>query len=326
MAHERHAITTLGEVAHALSIGNKVEGTVLKSVSEGVLQVLLQDMATLGRIKIAQGVDPEDATAMADHTTLMARVAAIETILQADDATLDEIQEIINFVKNNAADITTLSTNLNAAIAAVQADVDQNEVDSDAAELALQNRATALEAFQASFDAAFSLVNDNGLLDVVVENDLNVNGNIQSNGTQIFNSTTKALKNVSALDAGTDAVVSATGKAYTDAHAAAVKVRHKSITHSDAGGAAFSTQIDSGLYVSVLQVRVTAGFDAGATLDIGHAGDAGHFGSLDAGQLGSVGTFEIPVYRLLTQDLQPRFTLSGAPTVGAVDFALIVAK
>ena len=324
MAHDRHVLPQLEEVAEHIQLGDDSIGTVLKSSALGVLQVLLQDMVTLGRLKLADGVDADDAVAMAQHTTLAARVTALETLLASDDLNLDEAQEWVDFMKNNATDITALTTSLNTQIAAVQADVDQNEADSDAADLALQNRATALEAFQADFNAAFTLVNDNGLLDTVVENDLIVNGNVMLKGTQVLNTATMGIKNIAAVDATSDATFSATGIAYTDAHAAKVKVRSKSIVHTDAGGAAFSTIISSGLYVSELQIRVVTGFDAGATLDIGHASDAGYFGSLTDVQLAQAGVYTIPVYKTMGADQQPRFTLSGAPTQGEAHVALTV--
>ena len=324
MAHDRHVLPQLEEVADHVQFGDDSVGTVLKSSALGVLQILLQDMVTLGRLKLADGVDADDAVAMAQHTALAARVTALETLLASDDLNLDEAQEWVDFMKNNATDIAALTTSINTQVAAVQADVDQNEADSDAADLALQNRATALEAFETLFKAGMNVLADGADWDVYFDKDIYLNSGAIFVGNATIISAGRELKNIAALDAGTDAVVSATGIAYTDAHAAKVKVRSKTILHTDAGAAAFSTQIDSGLYVSELQIRVTTGFDAGATLDIGHATDSGYFGSLTDVQLAQAGVYTIPVYRTMGADQQPRFTLSGAPTQGEVHVALTV--
>lgn len=324
MAHVPHFLPDLVQVSDKVQFGDDTVGTVIESSSAGVLKAIMQDYVTLARVKLAAGVDADDAVAFSQHTALDARVGAIETLLTSDDVNLDEAQEWVDFMKQNSTDISALSTSLNAAVAAVQADVDQNEVDSDAAEAALDVRATALEAFETLFKNAITVTADGADWDIYLDKDLYINSGALLVGNATIISAGRELKNIAALDAGTDTVVSATGKAYTDVLAAKHAVRYKNIAHTDAGAAAFGTSVDSGLSVLRLYIRVNTAFDAGATLDIGHATDAGYFGSLSAANLAQAGVYEIAVARKMATTEQPRFTLSGSPSVGDCEVFLEV--
>ncbi|MCP4928831.1 MAG: hypothetical protein GY918_07225 [Gammaproteobacteria bacterium] len=101
--------------------------------------------------------DPTTATAV---TAVQANVDTekdrVDAILSAADADKDSFAEIVTLI--NSVDTTNDTafagyvTSNDAAVAAVQADVDQNEADSDAAELALSNRVDDLEADSATIN------------------------------------------------------------------------------------------------------------------------------------------------------------------------------
>ena len=324
MAHLTERRPDLKQVNQILQFGNSSNGTVLRSELEGVLKVWKQNLSDLGTIKTRPGVEADDAVVMAQHDVLASRITALETLVQSDDATLDVFQEMVDFVKVNRTDIDSITSIANAGIAAVQANVDQNKLDSDAADAALAARATALEAFKALFDSAISIVQDGANWDTIIKHDLNVNGNIQSNGTQIFNSTTKELKNVASVDSGTDAVLSATGIAYTDALAAKHAVRYKKVLHSDSASAYFGSIIKTDMFVTKVTIKVNTAFDGNATLSIGDDNDLTLFGDLVAADMSSVGVYSLPVIMKLSADKQPKYTVSGSPTQGDLEIFLEV--
>ncbi|MCP4055160.1 MAG: hypothetical protein GY739_19385 [Mesoflavibacter sp.] len=324
MAHLTQRLPNLQQTDRLVKIGDSSNGTVLRSELEGVLKVWKQNLTDLGTIKTRPGVDADDAVVMAQHDALASRILSLETLMQSDDATLDVFQEMVDFVKNNRADIDSLTTTYTAGIAAVQADVDQNEIDSDAADAALAARATALEAFKALFDSAISVIQDGANWDTIIKHDLNINGNIQSNGTQIFNSTTKELKNVASVDSSTDAVLSATGIAYTDALAAKHSMRYKQVLHSASASAYFGSIVKADTFVTKVTIKVNTAFDGNATLSIGDDNDLTLFGDLNAANMSSVGVYSLPVIMKLSADKQPKYTISGSPTQGDLEIFLEV--
>lgn len=91
-----------------------------------------------------QGALQELETALETETTdrAAAITAAIDALVDSAPGTLDTLNEIAAAINDDANAFTTLSS----SIAAVQADVDQNESDGDAADAALSARITTLEA------------------------------------------------------------------------------------------------------------------------------------------------------------------------------------
>ena len=325
--HVKHAIPELSQVNDTLTLGNHVDGSVLQSQSEGLVKLLKQDLLTLGNLQLAEGVAAEDAVVMSQLAIVDSRVAALETLLASDDLSLDEAQEWVNFMKDNAADIASLSTSLNAAIAAVQADVDANEADSDAAEAALDSRAVTLEAFKNKIDSAIDVVFDGTEENTVIRHDVLVNQDWYANGIKVLNAARK-LQNIVSLDAATDAVVSATAIAHTDALEAKLKARDVTIYHNNVGASDFATMIPAGVTVERLAIKVITPFDGSATLSVGNATDAGFFKTIagnDAAILGQVGVNEFLLLEEISADMQPRFTLSGNPSVGEMYIMLTIA-
>jgi hypothetical protein len=92
------------------------------------------------------GTPAAPTAAAGTNTTQVATTAfvsgAIADLVDGAPGTIDTLNEIATALGNDA----NLSTTLTNSIAAVQADVDQNELDSDAAEAALSGRLDALEA------------------------------------------------------------------------------------------------------------------------------------------------------------------------------------
>lgn len=324
MSHVPQILPDLAQSSAQLQIGDDSVGTVIKSESNGVIKLLLQDLVTTARLKLAQGVDADDAVAMAQHSAVESRVTALETLLASDDLNLDEAQEWVDFMKNNATDIAALSTSLNASIAAVQADVDQNEIDSDAADLALQNRATALEAFETLFKAGLSVIADGSDWDVYIDKDLYLNGGALLVGNATIISAGRELKNIAAVDAGTDAVLSATSIAHTDALAAKHAMRYKQVLHSSSSAAYFGAVVKQDTYVTSLKFKVNTAFDGNATLSVGDDGDITLFGDLNAANMAQVGIYEVPVAMKMSADKQPKYTLGGSPTQGDVEIFMEV--
>jgi len=241
---------SLNGLAENVQLG--ADGSRLVSTSHEEMKVENSACDALASLKVKAGTH-------ADHAINKGQLDALVGGASGAFDTLAEIQAALGDDANLAATLTN-------SIAALQADVDQNEVDSDAAELALQNRATDLETHQALVESGLSFVDDNGNTDVVVDHDLNVNKNIMSNGTQIFNQATMMLKNIQAIDATTKATFG------VDA-AERYKIRH--VVASGAAGSAetsFGTALPAGTQVVRIAVKVTAAFDAGSTLTIGHTG------------------------------------------------------
>ena len=322
MSHIPQYLPDLAQTSDELQIGDDSVGTIVKSTSNGVIKLLLQDLTTLGKMQLAAGVDPDDAVAMSQHSALATRVGALETLLASDDLNLDEAQEWVDFMKNNATDIAALSTSLNASIAAVQADVDQNETDSDAAEAALDARATTLEAFETLFKAGLTVTADGADWDVYVDKDLYLNNGALLVGNAQVITAGRELKNIAALDAGTDTLVSATSIAYTDDYASKNNMRYKQVLFNSTSAAYFGSVIKQDTYVTSLKVKVNTPFDNNATLSIGHDGDITFFGDLNAANMGQAGIYEIPITMKINSDVQPKYTLSGTPTQGDVEIFL----
>lgn len=324
MAHIPQILPDLSQTSAQLQIGDDSVGTVIKSESDGVVKVFLQDLVTLGKVKLAAGVDPDDAVAMAQHDVLASRITSLETLVASDDVNLDEIQEIVDFIKANEADIAALTTSLSTQIAAVQADVDQNEADSDAAEAALATRATSLEAFETLFKAGLSVVADGVDWDVYVDKDLYINGGALLVGNATMLSAGRELKNVAGVDAGTDAVLSATSIAHTDELASKHAMRYKQVLHSSTSAAYFGAVVKQDTFVTSLKIKVNTPFDGGATLSVGHDGDITFFGDLNAANMAQAGIYEVAVAMKLSADRQPKYTLSGSPTQGDVEIFMQV--
>ena len=122
------------------------------------------DSALSGRLDVLEA-DPTTATAVAagDAATLSSANSytdtAVSNIIGSAPGVLDTLGEIADAINDDANVYTTLVS----SIAAVQADVDGNETDSDAAEAALSGRldtlevdpttATAVQAVQTNLDA-----------------------------------------------------------------------------------------------------------------------------------------------------------------------------
>jgi hypothetical protein len=122
------------------------------------------EAALSGRLDVLEA-DPTTATALAagDAATLSSANAytdgEITTLINGAPGVLDTLKELSDSLGGDADFVTTI----NASIAAVQADVDTNESDSDSADSALSGRldvleadpttATALAAVQADVDA-----------------------------------------------------------------------------------------------------------------------------------------------------------------------------
>lgn len=314
----------LKQVNQLLQLGNSSNGTILRSELEGVLKVWKQDLATIGRIKSAEGVEGDDAVVMTQHDALASRITALETLVASDDATLDQFQEMVDFVKNNRADIDSLTTTYNAGIAAVQADVDQNEIDSDAADAALATRATALEAFEVLFKNAITVTQDGSNWDLYLDKDLYINNGALLVGNATIISAGRELKNIAGVDAGTDSVLSATSIAHTDSLAAKHAIRYKQVLHSNSASAYFGSIIKADMFVTEAVIKINTAFDNNATLSIGDDNDLTLFGDLTAADMSSVGVYSLPVIMKLSSDKQPKYTISGSPTQGDLEIFLKV--
>jgi len=177
------------------------------------------DAALSGRLDVLEA-DPTTETALA---TERARIDAILAGADADKDTFAEIVTLINSVdteNDNAFAAYVLSND--AAVAAVQADVDQNETDSDAADAALSGRldvleadpttATALAAVQADVDqneadadaadAALGVRIDEIEDGFAFQGDISTTNNLSVTGTSDFNGTVTAHDIT--IDAGGD--------------------------------------------------------------------------------------------------------------------------
>jgi len=104
------------------------------------------ESALSGRLDVLEA-DPTTATAVASGDAAPLAAAnlytdgEITTLIDGAPGILDTLKELSDSLGGDADFVTTI----NASIAAVQSDVDQNELDSDAAEAALSGRLDALE-------------------------------------------------------------------------------------------------------------------------------------------------------------------------------------
>ena len=153
-------VTALGVVENdqdfgAFTAATLTDTTTLKAVLEAFASAYettkgnleSADTGLSNRLGVLEA-DPTTATAVAagDAATLVSANAYTDTsvsnLLDSAPGVLDTLNELAAAIGDDADFIGTV----NASIAAVQSDVDQNELDSDAAESALSGRLDTLEA------------------------------------------------------------------------------------------------------------------------------------------------------------------------------------
>jgi hypothetical protein len=127
---------------------NEADADAADAALSARLDVLETDPTTASALAVVQAdVDQNEADADAAIAVERNRIDAILAGADADKDTFAEIVTLINSVdttNDNAFAAYVLSND--AAVAAVQADVDQNETDGDAADAALSGRLDVLEA------------------------------------------------------------------------------------------------------------------------------------------------------------------------------------
>ena len=127
---------------------NEADSDAAEAALSARLDVLEADPTTATAVAAVQAdVDQNEADSDAAIAVERGRIDAILASADADKDTFVEIVSLINSVdtENDNAFAAYVISN-DAAVAAVQADVDQNESDSDAAEAALSGRLDVLEA------------------------------------------------------------------------------------------------------------------------------------------------------------------------------------
>ena len=127
------------------------------------------------------GTPAAPTAAAGTNTTQVATTAfvsgAIADLVDGAPGTIDTLNEIATALGNDA----NLSTTLTNAITAVQDDVDQNELDADAADLALSNRIDALELDPTTSTALAAVQSD------VDQNEADADAAIAANEVHIDN-------------------------------------------------------------------------------------------------------------------------------------------
>ena len=119
------------------------------------------ESALSGRLDVLEA-DPTTATAVAsgDAATLAAANlytdGEITTLINGAPGVLDTLKELSDSLGGDADFVTTI----NASISAVQSDVDQNELDGDAADAALSGRLDTLEADPTTATAVAAVQSD----------------------------------------------------------------------------------------------------------------------------------------------------------------------
>ena len=96
--------------------------------------------------------------------------------------------------------------------------------------------------------------------------------------------------------------------------------RYKSLAFGDAGSATdFGDVIKAGANVFSVILNVSAAFDAGSTIKVGINGTDDYFGVFTAPQTSAISVYELPKAIRIASDVQPTFTVTGSPTVGAAE-------
>mgnify|MGYP003333484313 CR=1 FL=1 len=113
---------------------NEIDGDAADSALSGRLDVLEADATTQTLVDAGDAATLVSANAYTD--------TSVSNLIDAAPGVLDTLNELAAAIGDDANFVTTV----NASIAAVQADVDQNEIDSDAAESALSGRLDVLES------------------------------------------------------------------------------------------------------------------------------------------------------------------------------------
>jgi hypothetical protein len=173
------------------------DGVTLKAVLEAfaaaysLAKTSLEDADTAlsGRLDTLEGdpttqtlVDAGDASTLASANTYTD--TAVAGVLDLAPGTLDTLNELAAAIGDDADFIGTV----NASIQAVQDDVDQNEIDSDAADSALSGRLDTLEAdptTQTAVDAKLNIANPAATGDLTVDTQARLE--FDSNLTKLHN-------------------------------------------------------------------------------------------------------------------------------------------
>ena len=190
-------VTALGVVENdqdfgAFTAATLTDTTTLKAVLEAFASAYettkgnleSADTGLSNRLGVLEA-DPTTATAVAagDAATLVSANAYTDTsvsnLLDSAPGVLDTLNELAAAIGDDADFIGTV----NASIAAVQSDVNQNELDSDAADSALSGRLDTLEAdptTQSAVDAKLNIANPAATGDLTVDTEarLEFDGNI----------------------------------------------------------------------------------------------------------------------------------------------------
>ena len=96
--------------------------------------------------------------------------------------------------------------------------------------------------------------------------------------------------------------------------------RYKSLAFGDAGSATdFGDVIKAGANVFSVILNVSAAFDAGSTIKVGINGTDDYFGVFTAPQTSAISVYELPKAIRIASDVQPTFTVTGSPNVGAAE-------
>ena len=133
------ARTALQTLLQAAIDANKVTSDNAESLLSGRLDTLESDPTTATALAAVSG---RVTTLEADPTTKTYVDTTIANLVDSAPGVLDTLNELAAAI----GDDENFATTLNNSIAAVQADVDQNETDADAADAALSARITTLEA------------------------------------------------------------------------------------------------------------------------------------------------------------------------------------
>ena len=162
-------LNTLNELAAAINDDPAFYSTIATQVSELNTDVA-DTMAALGLTENDQDMGTFSAGVLPDASDLK---AVLEAFALAWQTAKDNIEAAADALSGRL-DVLEADPTTAAAVAAVQADVDQNELDGDAADLALSNRLDVLEAdptTQAYVDNAVSALVDlaPGTLDTLNE-------------------------------------------------------------------------------------------------------------------------------------------------------------
>lgn len=151
------------------------------SALSGRLDTLEADPTTQTLLTAEETARTNADTALSGRLDTLEADPTTQTLLTAEETARTNADSALDTrVSALEADSTTAT-----ALAALQADVDQNEADSDAAEIALQNRATALETQAGSIAADGNSANFSGSLaaGAITGSSLAISGNLTVSGT-----------------------------------------------------------------------------------------------------------------------------------------------